>query len=83
MTKFREHRGLLHDSLNTTVDIKTITELASHLNRLNQECGAPEIKDDIEIEKYGSGIDERCGWDTHIVTVGGCARGFTDGPLSK
>lgn len=37
---------------------------------------------DVQIEKYGEGIDERIGWDTHIVTVNGQAMGFTDGPGS-
>lgn len=40
----------------------------------------PEL-DDISMEKYGIGIDERCGWDTYLVSVDGKAAVFTDGPL--
>lgn len=35
----------------------------------------------VTIEKYGKGIDERCGWDTHLICVDGKAALFSDGPL--
>lgn len=37
--------------------------------------------DTISIVKYGEGIDERCGWDTHLVSIDDKAAVFTDGPL--
>lgn len=71
--RYRDHRGGLADSLATAVDMQgTKVCLAAYLN-------AP--RDRITVEKYGHGIDKRCGWDTYIVAVDGCAVGFTDGPL--
>ncbi len=35
----------------------------------------------LTVKKYGSGIDERNGWDTHLVSLDGEAMGFTDGTV--
>ncbi len=37
----------------------------------------------VVVEKHGRGIDERIGWDTHLVIVDGRAALFTEGPMSK
>lgn len=70
MVLFRRHRQFLDDALKTTVDITSI----DHIQKLYPGS-------EIKIEKYG-GIDERCGWDTYIVTQDGKACGFTNGPLN-
>jgi hypothetical protein len=71
--KYRSHRGTLADSLDTTIEFNSVEDFKSHVK---QE--AYYFDGDITVDKYG-GIDERCGWDTHIVRVGGIAVGFTDG----
>lgn len=35
----------------------------------------------VLVEKYGSGIDKRIGWDTHLISVDGNACLFSDGPM--
>lgn len=73
MTKFRHHRGDLAASMETTVEVGTLDDLAVELQRAGWSSGA------IEVAPYG--YDDRIGWDTHIVTVDGAAVGFTDGPM--
>jgi hypothetical protein len=74
--KFRHHRRFLDEALETTIFVKDKAELENILG------------DKLRITKYGEGIDERCGWDTYIVTddlpagKNKCVYGFTDGPLS-
>lgn len=70
MVKFRRHRLYLIDSLETTVEVNSIEEIEKITGYTN-----------VTVEKYGNGIDERCGWDTHIVCENGRACGFTDGML--
>ena len=68
--KYRDHRELLVDSMKTVRDVETLQDLRDHL-------GA----DNVLIEPYC--WDRRIGWDTHIVSIGGCACGFTNGPLKE
>ena len=37
----------------------------------------------VTVEKYGTGIDKRIGWDTHLVCVDGRAALLSDGPMEK
>lgn len=70
MVRFRFHREFLDDALKTVIDVfskKDIEDATGYSN--------------ITVTKYGKGIDERCGWDTHIVCENGRGCGFTDGPL--
>lgn len=85
---FRWHRGGLHESLKTSKKFDGSAEELVHLlrqglDRFPSLDGKVTI-DTIKVEKYGDGIDMRCGWDTYIVTIPeyGVA-GFTDGPLLK
>lgn len=73
MTKFRHHRGGLAASMETTVEVATLAELAAELQGAGWPSGT------IVVAPYG--FDDRIGWDTHIVTVDGAAVGFTDGPM--
>lgn len=71
MTSFRPHRMFLDEALAEAYEVSSKSDLENKMG----ETG-------ITIEKYGQGIDGRCGWDTHIVCDSeGRARGFTDGPL--
>lgn len=83
LTKFRPHRHLLSESLAEAIEIKDHSELVGHLKKVWSHWPTSEgfESKDVTVEKYGNGIDERCGWDTHIVCIKGDAVGFTDGPL--
>jgi hypothetical protein len=81
--KFREHRGGFEDSMSTTVEVSDRAALMAHFRKLAEPWPTfPPITDDtVHIESY-YGIDERNGWDTHIVTLDGYGvLGFTDGPV--
>ena len=67
MTKFRFHRGGFSESMATV-------RLANTLIDLQKITGIT----DLTVKPY-SGIDQRNGWDTHIVTCSEGVIGFTDG----
>lgn len=80
MALFRFHRGLLSDSLETTVIVKNIAEL---LSIINEKEDIPV--DEVHISDYG--FDSRCGWYTQIVCIPVAnfdapqVRGFLSEPL--
>lgn len=59
--KFRFHRGSYERSMETTVELNDIEELAEHLDI---------TPDKVRITPY-SGVDHRNGWNTHAVEVFG------------
>lgn len=69
MALFRKHRGLLEDSLKTTVLINSLSDLMNYIKN-DLKCWGDAINYDfkIKVEPYG-GLDERCGWYTHIVSI--------------
>jgi len=75
--RYRPHRRLLADSIAETVNIKDRADLVAYLQKERDYMLFDPS--DVTVEKYGTGIDERCGWDTHIVCIKGRAVGFTDG----
>lgn len=76
MTRFRWQRGGLEESLATTVDVRTLVELSDLVHT------ATECPGRVSVAPYYPRIDVRTGWlETHVVTMGGQAVGFTDGPL--
>lgn len=69
--KFRPQRGSLEESLKYVVIIPpTRKALAEHLGQREGR---------VVVKPYAA--DDRIDWHTHLVTVGGQAVGFTDGPL--
>ena len=74
MFLYRDHKELLEESLETTQEMLTYEQLKDYIC---SKFGPGSVA----VYKYGSGIDKRCGWDTHIVTHNGMAVGFTDGPV--
>lgn len=81
--KFREHRGGLIESMATVIEMADRAALVAYIARQLEpfHFTAAEVAAGLEVEKYGSGIDERIGWDTHIVTLKRYGvLGFTDGP---
>ncbi len=79
MPLFRKQRGSLADSLETTAIVKNIEDLRNLIYedwemwdgaiRKNDIEGFSRDNFDIKIEKYGAGIDLRCGWYTHLVSA--------------
>ena len=76
--KFREHRGLLAESMETVVDLEGFDALVAYLAEKFKPWGVEVTPELVKAEKYG-GFDTRIGWDTWIVMVDGAAVGFTDG----
>ena len=78
--RFREHRGSLADSMETTVNVADHSALLDHIRKLAQAWPTfpPVTPETVHIKPYG--WDERIGWDTHIVTLDGYGvLGYTDG----
>lgn len=66
MIKYREHRGSLEDSLDTSREFDTIKELFKFLiNEMSQYCCHISIQD-IKVEYYG--FDERCNQELYVVS---------------
>ncbi len=81
MTLYRPHRGNLDTAMAEVVEISGREELVAHL-RTVWMSEVNESGSNVVVEKYGSGIDTRIGWDTHIVLVDDSPYGFTDGPVT-
>jgi hypothetical protein len=80
--RFREHRGGLAESLETTVMLDDRAALLAHLARLlaDYPTAAPLVSEKTVHVKHLI-YDNRCDWDTYIVTVDDYGvMGFTDGP---
>jgi hypothetical protein len=81
--KFRPIRGGLEESMrevrewNTRIEIEYLAYEFAKGFFLSEKENYPKV----EVKKYGTGIDERIGWDTHLVLLGGSPVGFTDGPI--
>ena len=82
--KIRQHRGQYTDSMKTVEEIEPTHEavVAHIITKLSHYCGiVKEIEENpqsVVIKPYG-GIDDRNGWDTHIVTIPTYGvYGFTD-----
>lgn len=76
--QFREHRGLLKDSMATVIRVNTRDELLMYLTPI--VAPIPLTAERLNIEYYT--FDDRIGWETYIVTVMGYGVvGFTDGPI--
>ena len=65
--KFRFHRGGFKESMETTIEVKDIEELAEAL----------EFPKEIVFQPCG--IDERNGWDTFYVIADDKIVGMSDG----
>ena len=79
--RFREHRGGLSESLETTVEIEaTKVAIANRFNEALSGWPVPEATaEDVKVEPYG--YDDRINWETHIVSIRGFGVfGFCDSP---
>lgn len=78
MFRYRDHKGGLAESLETTQEFTDKDALLEYLQKtLDQFCKTGLDLREIKIEPYG--FDERIGWDSHIVHLEGWGVfGFTD-----
>ena len=76
--RYRDHRGMLSDSMRTVQRFSCFDDLFKHLSvsKVGSFC-----VEDVKVEHYG--YDDRIGWDTYILTINGNAVGFTDGDVSR
>lgn len=65
--KFREYRGSLSESLDTTVEFTTKDEMKKYILNLWKKDYPQLSVDDIEF-KYQV-YDNRCNWDTYLVFI--------------
>lgn len=79
--RFREHRGALRDSLDTTVELADRAALVQHVTKLLRPYWRlPVVDEAIHVKHYA--YDDRCGWDMYMVTLDGYGvLGFTDSPV--
>ena len=61
--KYRDHKGGLAESLKSTIEVNSIDEIKSHLNKFYNQFG----KEVDEIKFQYVGMDERIGWNTYYV----------------
>jgi hypothetical protein len=79
--KFRQHRRLLDESMETVVELADHAALMEHIRGIARHWPSfPPVTDEtVHIEPFGR--DERIGWDAHVVRLDGYGvLGFTDGP---
>ena len=73
--RVREHRGRLAESLATVFRVETKAEL---LDQINERMGVHLREDDLSI--IHQGMDERCGWNTYLISMRGYGVfGYCDG----
>lgn len=71
---FRFHSGsTVFESVKQSIEIRDL----DHLKRVVYDQGF-EFKE-LTVQQYG--WDARIGWDTYLVSIDGCAVGYTNGPL--
>lgn len=82
MTLFRPHDRLLVDSLDSTFEFEDFDALFTHVQRGLNDFNVEITPDMMHVNFYC--IDDRIGWDTHIVIVDSYGiQGYTDGPVKK
>ncbi|PPU41163.1 hypothetical protein XaplCFBP3123_08820 [Xanthomonas arboricola pv. populi] len=80
--KIRPHRGALADAMANCRNIEPT--LGAVVEFLRGDSGGAFVvtPDMVSVKKYGSGLDERTGWDTYVISVRGMGiMAWIDGPL--
>ncbi|MGQ5267425.1 hypothetical protein ACULMM_11215 [Xanthomonas arboricola pv. corylina] len=80
--KIRPHRGALAEAMANCRNIEPT--LGAVVEFLRGDGGGAFVvtPDVVSVKKYGSGLDERTGWDTYAVSVRGMGiMAWIDGPL--
>jgi hypothetical protein len=82
VTKVREHRGTLDESMETMFDVVDFDQLVRAVQRTLERYGQTVTAEMVHVEPYG--WDGRIGWNTHVVLVDGYGVwGMTNGPLGR
>lgn len=84
MTKYREHRGSLVESMETVREVADrnalVEMITKDLHPWRRAMDLSDIASTLKVEPYG--YESRIGWNTHIVTLPNYGvLGMTDGPL--
>ena len=81
MFRYRDHRGMLEDSLATEQRFESKAKLIQYLQKkIDKYCVTLDCNN-IKIEAFG--YDKRCGWDNYIVSLDGWGVfGFIDGDIT-
>lgn len=74
------HGCLLSEAMEQVVVVNSRAELLAAINLRMNVIGVVVTDDQVTVRKYGYGIDERNGWDTHLICIDGKAFAFSDGP---
>ena len=61
--RYRDHKGSLSDSMDTTIEVNSSAEIINHLNKFYSQFG----KEVEEIKFEYCGLDKRIDWDTYYV----------------
>lgn len=85
MPRFRQHRALLSEAMETACVLRSREELVALAKEEFRRFGVTVVDKDVKVEMYDREPDDRIGWDcTYIVTVRGHGVfGFSDGPFSS
>lgn len=79
MTKVRQHRGSLADSMETVFEVENFDQLVDAINKSLAHYTAVS-REEVHVTPYT--YDCRIGWNTHLVELDGYGVwGMTDGPL--
>ncbi len=76
MRWYRPQRGGYEEAMALKCRVSSLSDLAHCLGT---------TPDKVTVKRYSDGldnIDQRNGWDTHIVSVSGDAVGWLSGPIS-
>lgn len=80
MTKVRQHRGNLSDSMETVCEVQDFDQLLAVVRESLEPFGQIVSAETVHVEPYT--WDARIGWETHLVTIDGYGVwGMTDGML--
>lgn len=85
MRRFRQHRELLEDSLETTFTFESIAGLEAHIRAVCAANGEPVgvVTAELYARPGESGDDARIGWKSvHLVIRNGVPFGWMEGPLA-
>ena len=72
--KYRQHRSTLSESLKTTIELDSFESLEKYIYDMFGEG-------ELTVKYYG--MDDRCGWDTYLISHRGYAVGMTDGKVKN
>ena len=79
--KYRPHRRFLDESMKEVTEVADFADLVHHIQAECPDWYPMEKRptsENTKIKPYG--IDDRIGWNSHLVVVADEVWGWTDGP---